>query len=81
MKRTLDIGIEFDRNIQKESKVIGYVGADFARDLDERRSTTGYLFYFGRWDQLVGSQWAKYMTTSEAVKEAMWLRGLIGELG
>ena len=76
-----------DRSIN----VIGYVDSDYAGDLDKLRSLTGYAF------TLCGStvSWkatlqsivtlstteAEYVAATEAVKEAIWLIGLVGELG
>ncbi|GJR03668.1 retrovirus-related pol polyprotein from transposon TNT 1-94 [Tanacetum coccineum] len=45
--------------------VKGYCDSDYAGDLDKRRSTTE----------------AECMAMTEAVKEAIWLKGLLGELG
>jgi hypothetical protein len=45
LKGTIDYDITFVR--QKSGlSIVGYVNADYARDLDDRRSTTGYLFTF-----------------------------------
>ena len=33
---------------QSDPSVKGYVDVDHARDLDDRRSTTGYVFTLGR---------------------------------
>ncbi|KAE8673805.1 hypothetical protein F3Y22_tig00111772pilonHSYRG00229 [Hibiscus syriacus] len=69
----------------------GYVDSDYAGDLDNRRSTTGYVFTLGGgpicWKSTVQSivtlstTEAEYMTVAEAVKEALWLTGLVKELG
>ncbi|KAE8731345.1 Pyridoxal phosphate-dependent transferases superfamily protein [Hibiscus syriacus] len=60
-------------------------------DLDKRRSTTGYVFTFAKapvsWKSTLQSTVtlstteAEYMTVTEAVKEVIWLQGLLGELG
>ncbi|GMP35489.1 hypothetical protein CsSME_00007899 [Camellia sinensis var. sinensis] len=69
----------------------GYVDSDYAGDLDKRRSTTGYLFTLAKgpvsWRSTLQSTVAlstteaEYMAVTEAFKEAMWLHGLIEDLG
>ncbi|WCJ18000.1 Transposon Ty1-LR1 Gag-Pol polyprotein [Euphorbia peplus] len=71
--------------------VEGYVDADYAGDLDNRRSTTGYVFTLGGgpicWRSTLQSTVAlstteaEYMALAEAAKEALWLTGLVQELG
>ena len=46
-------GIVFIKQ-QSDSSVRGYVNADYASDLDDRRSTTSYVFTLGG-DLFVGS--------------------------
>jgi len=70
---------------------VGYVDADFAGDLDKKRSLTGYVFtLFGctvSWKAQLQSvvslstTEAEYIATIEGVKEAMWLKELLSELG
>ena len=36
------------RKQQSDPSVRGYVGADYAGDLDDRKSTIGYVFTLGR---------------------------------
>ncbi|XP_052293978.1 secreted RxLR effector protein 161-like [Citrus sinensis] len=70
---------------------VRYCDSDFAGDLDKRISTTGYVFTLGgspiSWRSVLqstialSSTEAKYMTATEAVKEAIWLRGLLGDFG
>ncbi|KAG8484503.1 hypothetical protein CXB51_023752 [Gossypium anomalum] len=67
------------------------VDSDYAGDLDQRRSTTGYVFTFaGRpisWKSTLQSTVAlstteaEYMAVTEAVKEAIWLQGMVKTLG
>ncbi|KAG8503958.1 hypothetical protein CXB51_002230 [Gossypium anomalum] len=73
-----------------EDGVIGYVDADFAGDLDRRRSLTGYVFTIGgcaiSWKATLqttvalSTTKAEYMAITEACKEAIWLKGLFSKL-
>jgi hypothetical protein len=70
---------------------VGYVDADYAGDLDDRRSTMGYVFTLVGgpicWKSMIQSTVAmstteaEYMAAAEAAKEALWLTGLVKELG
>ncbi len=42
LRETPDVGIQFTG---KSLDIFGYFDADWARDLDSRRSTTGYVVY------------------------------------
>lgn len=74
-----------------EVNVEGYVNANYAGDLDKRRSLTCYLFilnhYTINWKASLQSVIAlstikaEYTATAaEAIKEAIWLRGMVTEL-
>jgi hypothetical protein len=90
LKGITDYGITFVRQ-KSDLLVVGYVDADYARDLDDRRSTTGYVFILTGgpicWKSMIQSMItmstteAKYMAAAEAVKEALWLTRLVKELG
>ena len=70
--------------------VVGYVDSDFVGDLNKRRSLTGYVFIVGScaisWKATLqtivalSTIEAKYMAITKACKEAIWLKGLFGEL-
>ena len=74
-----------------ELKVQGYVDADFGGEVDHRRSTTGYMFTVGNtivsWmsrlqkTMTLSTTEAKYVAMTEAIKEMIWLHGLLTELG
>ena len=88
IRGTCDYCITFNNN---SDYVCSFVDSYFAGDLDKRRSTSCYVF------TLVGGSisWmpniqetivlstteAKYIASSHACKEAIWLRGLLREIG
>ena len=86
---TRKMGIRY-RGRQKH-ELVGYCDADFAGNLDNRRSTTGYVFvmnggaisWSSRLQNCVATSTAEaeYMAASATAKEAVWLRTLMGDLG
>jgi hypothetical protein len=87
---TADYGIIFGR-IDNSKAVVGFCDADFAGDVDTRRSTTGYVYLLHggaiSWSSrlqstvAVSTVEAEYMSAAAAVKEALWLHVLLTELG
>ena len=68
-----------------------YVDANYAGDIDTRRSTTGYLFKISdgpvSWQsrmqtsEALSSMESEYMAASAAAQEAIWLNRLLQQLG
>lgn len=91
IQKTIDVGLLFEQGDTVGQGVIGYVDSDYAGNLDKRRSTTGYVFTFAgepiSWKSTLQSTVAlstteaEYMVITEAVKEAIWLQGLLENLG
>lgn len=81
---TVNYGITFTKGT---GVLVGYCDADFAGDVDTRRSTTGYVFVMNggavSWSSklqptvAVSTAEAEYMAAGSAVKEALWLRKLL----
>ena len=90
VRGSLGVGLKFGSS-KEGVGIIGYVDLDYARDLDKRRSTTSYIFIlFGgpvsSKSQLqsiaaLSTTEAKYTVATEAMKEPLWLQGLVKELG
>ncbi|KAG8502301.1 hypothetical protein CXB51_002217 [Gossypium anomalum] len=91
LQKTVDVGLVFEQDEALGQFVVGYVDSDFAGDLDKRRSTTGYLFTLAKapvsWKSTlqstvaISTTEAEYTAVTEAVKEAIWLNGLLEDLG
>ena len=85
---TAEMGITFKGS---EAPLVGYCDSDYAGDIDSRRSTTGYVFIVHggavSWNSklqatvAVSTTEAEYMAAAGAVKEALWLRKLMGDFG
>jgi hypothetical protein len=75
----------------QELSVKGYTDSDYAGDLDNRRSTSGYVFTMAggavSWRSRLqtcvtqSTTEAEYVAASEACKEAIWLGRLVTDLG
>ena len=85
---TVELGITFGAS--KDAGLQGYCDADYAGDIDTRRSTTGFVFvlYGGavtwcskRQPTVAASTTeAEYMAAAMAVKEGLWLRKVLADL-
>jgi len=87
LKGTSTVKLEFSRDNNKE--LSGYCDADWANDLENRRSISGFVFKFGggavSWSSkkqstvALSTMEAEYMAISSATQEALWLRALLSE--
>lgn len=87
---TVNLGIHFRSNAN-EPFLLGYSDSDFAGDIDQRKSTSGYLFILGggpiSWKSqrqrtvTLSTTEAEYAALTEAVRESNSIRQLLTELG
>ncbi|KAK9712758.1 hypothetical protein QE152_g24749 [Popillia japonica] len=90
LKGTLDQKLTYDRNIS-ENALYGYVDADWGSDKQDRKSTTGYVYYiYGClcvWSSKkqgsvsLSSTEAEYVALSEACTEVIWIKRILQEMG
>jgi len=69
---------------------IAYSDSDFAGDINDRKSTSGYIILMGKspicWSSrkqsivATSTTEAEYISTSECIKKVLWVRNLIKEL-
>ena len=91
IKGSLNIGLKFDASYQTPVDVIGFTDADWAGDVVERKSTSGYVFQIcggtvswrSKRQEIVAlsSTEAEYKALSFAAQELMWLRSFLKDLG
>jgi hypothetical protein len=85
---TRNLGLLYRRD--EENKFIGYSDADWAGNLDDRKSTSAYIFQMGgaaiSWRSkrqgcvALSTAEAEYMALASAAQEAVWLRQLLSDL-
>lgn len=78
-------------SVKETPQVIRYVNSDYAPDFDKKMALSSYIFMFGGgligWKknlqkvEVFSSIKAEYIVAPEAIKDALWLKGLYSELG
>ncbi|GJY06806.1 zinc finger, CCHC-type containing protein, partial [Tanacetum coccineum] len=91
LRGTTNVGLVYGTDRGNHVDVTGFVDSDYSKDPDKGRSITGYAFLVRgcvvSWKATLQHVAAlstieeEYMPLTEAVKEAIWLRGLLEELG
>jgi hypothetical protein len=81
----------FRRGAPEGAVLRGFVDADWASDINDRKSTSGFVFLLAgaaiSWGSkkqtsvALSSTEAEYIAAAYAAKEAVWLRRLLSELG
>ena len=89
---TRALGITFKRSPDPNAALLhGFADADWGGDLQQRRSTTGFIFKIAggpvTWRSklqatvALSTAEAEYLSAAEAAREALWLRSLLHDLG
>ena len=90
LKGTVNVDLVYYRDSIESSSIVGFVDSYFIGDLDKKEFLTGYVFTFGcavSWEATLQSTFVlsttktEYMAATEVVKVAIWLKGLVGDLG
>lgn len=91
LKGTVNCGLMYGKTKANDEVLEGYVDSDYAGDLDKRTSLTGYILMLNgcavNWKATLQSvvalstTEAEYTAATEVVKETLWLKGLVTELG
>jgi len=89
LKQTADLKLKIcaDNNLE----LVGFADADWAGDISDRKSTSGYLYKLGTslisWSSkkqvsvALSSTEAEYVSAALASQEAIWLRQLLTDIG
>ncbi|OIT02422.1 retrovirus-related pol polyprotein from transposon tnt 1-94 [Nicotiana attenuata] len=88
LKGTIDFGLFYSSS--SDFSLMGFCDSDYAGDIDDRKSTTGFVFFLGdsviSWSSkkqsivTLSTCEAEYITATSCTCHAIWLRGLLKEL-
>ncbi|KAH9319931.1 hypothetical protein KI387_021700, partial [Taxus chinensis] len=89
LKGIIDLGLEYKKN--DNFFLTGYSDSDHVGNMDDRKSTSGFIFFMGSGPISWGSKKqkfvscstteAEYRATGEAICEAIWLRQILEGIG
>ena len=88
LQGTKKLGILYKK--ENDNNLVGFTDSDWTGSLDERKSTSGYIFFLGSnviaWSSkkqktvALSSVEAEYIVATDAACEAIWLRRLLSDL-
>ena len=88
IKGTINFGLYY--SISDDYKLVGYSDSDWGGDVDDRKSTSGFVFFIGEtaftWMSkkqpivTLSTCEAEYVAATSCVCHAIWLRNLLKEL-
>lgn len=86
---TMDFGVLYKKSSVMD--VVGFTDSDYARDVNDRKSTSGYVFlvngaaicWSSRKQDIVtlSSTEAEYVAATSSACHCVWLKGILQELG
>jgi len=86
LRNTANLAIQYNGQNPEQDTTVGYTDSDFAGDLDDQKSTSGYVIMLAggavswraRKQPLVAFSTveAEYIGASDAAKEAIWIQSL-----
>lgn len=89
LKGTVELGIYYKRGA--EEKLIAFTDSDYAGDVDDRKSTSGYVFMLGTgaisWSSKkqpvvsLSTTEAEFIAAASCACQAVWLRRILENLG
>jgi hypothetical protein len=90
VKGTIGYGCKYERGIELKHILLGYSDSNFAGDLEDRKSTTGVVYFLGKslvtWASQkqkivpLSSCEAEYVAAAAAACQGVWLSRLIADL-
>lgn len=88
--RDLNLGLTYGGPEKWPEEIVGYTDADWGSDLDDRRSTSAFVFMLGggaiSWSSkkqaspALSTCEAEYMAAAHCARHAIWLRRLLSDI-
>jgi hypothetical protein len=90
LKGTLSLGIMYKKGSDASMQLTGWTDSDYAGDLDDRKSTSGYLFMLGggavSWSSkkqpivTLSTTEAEFVAAASCACQSIWLRSVLKHL-
>jgi len=90
LRGTIDYGCKYERGAELKPVLLGYSDSDFVGDIEDRKSTTGVIYFLGSslvtWASQkqkivpLSSCKAEYVAAAAAACQGVWLSHLIADL-
>ena len=90
LKSTIEYSLVYSKDINQNTKLIGNSDSDYASNIEDRKSTSGYLFKYGNcvisWHSSkqkivsLSSTESEYIALTNAAKELLWIKQILNEL-
>ncbi|XP_075486210.1 secreted RxLR effector protein 161-like [Primulina tabacum] len=91
LKGSANVRLMFEKQNSLENPIVGYVYSDFAGNIDTRKFLSGFTFTMygtaviwkatSQFVVALSTTQSEYLALSEGIKEALWLKGMVSELG
>ncbi|XP_047335591.1 secreted RxLR effector protein 161-like [Impatiens glandulifera] len=91
IKGTMEYGLMFEKNDSEDIELFWFCDSDWARSMDDMKSTSGYCYSLGSgifsWASKKkervahSSAEAEYVLANEATKQVVWLRKILEDMG
>ena len=90
LKSTIEYSLVYSKGINQNTKLIGYSDSDYASNIEDRKSTSGYLFEYGNcvisWHSSkqkiisLSSTESEYISLTKTAKKLLWIKQILNEL-
>jgi hypothetical protein len=90
LKGTMSYGIMYKKNAKGQLNLVGWSDSDYAGDLNDRKSTSGYVFMLGdgaiSWSSkkqpivTLSTTEAEYVAASACACQCVWLKNILSHL-
>ncbi|GAA0168387.1 transmembrane signal receptor [Lithospermum erythrorhizon] len=91
VKGTTQLGIHYQRTTEMKGELMSYTDSDYAGDMDDRRSTSGYVFIFSSgavaWSSkkqpivTLSTTEAEFVAVAFCTCQAIWMKRVLEDLG
>ncbi|GAA0156759.1 hypothetical protein LIER_38339 [Lithospermum erythrorhizon] len=82
VKLTAQLGIHYQRTAEMKGELMSYTNSDYVGDMDDRRSTSGYVFIFSSGAIVtLSTTEAEFVAAAFYTYQTIWIKRVLEDLG